>query len=114
MHWFQKGTNGIQIPPFTCGYGLKIYHWGFIIVNSKARLGNNCVIYPGVIVGRKDDGGVPTIGNNCFIGGGVKIFGAIHIGDNCTIAANSVVTKDFPDNCIIGGVPARIIKYKEI
>jgi serine O-acetyltransferase len=41
---------------------------------------------------------------------GVKIFGKVTIGDDVVIGANSVVTKDIPDNAIVGGIPAKIIK----
>ena len=44
---------------------------------------------------------------------GVKILGTVHIGNNVTIGANAVVTKDIPNNAIAGGVPARIIKIKD-
>ena len=111
--WFQRGTEGLQIPPHTVGFGLRIYHWGNIIINSNAKIGKNLTIYPGVIIGRTSDGGVPTIGNNVFVGGSAKIFGGIKIGDNCTIAANAVVVKDVPENSIVGGVPAKIIKFKK-
>lgn len=52
------------------------------------------------------------IGNNCVIYPGAKIFGKITIGDNCIIGANAVVNKSFPNDCVIGGVPAKIIKKK--
>ena len=54
--------------------------------------------------------GVPTIGDNVFLGLGCKVFGGITIGNNVIVAPNAVVTKDVPDNCVVAGVPARIIK----
>ena len=103
--------TGFQIPPNTIGSGLTIWHYGFIIVNSRAKLGKNCTLYSGVEIGhKKRDCPAPIIGNNCFIGAGTKIFGDIKIGNNVVIAPNAVVTKSFPDNCIIAGVPAKIIK----
>lgn len=50
------------------------------------------------------------IGSNCWIGGNVTILPGVTIGDNTTIGANSVVTKSFPGNCVIAGVPAKEIK----
>lgn len=106
--------TGFQIPPNVCGPGLRIFHYGWIIINEKSHIGENLTIYPGVEIGHKSrEGGAPYIGNNCFIGAGAKIFGSIHIGNNVTIAPNSVVTKDVPDNCIVGGIPFRIIKMKK-
>ena len=53
-----------------------------------------------------------TIGDNCYIGTGVTILGPITIGNNVTIAAGAVVNKDVLDNCIIGGIPAQILKKR--
>ncbi len=50
------------------------------------------------------------IGNNCWIGSKVTILDGVTIGDNCIIAAGSVVTKSIPANNIIGGVPAKVIR----
>ena len=103
--------TGLQIPPHTIGFGVKIYHWGWMIVNGKAKIGRNATVYPGVTVGRTDTG-VPTIGDNVFLGLGSKVFGGIHIGNDVTVAPNAVVVKDVPDHCVVGGVPAKIIKRK--
>lgn len=51
------------------------------------------------------------IGNNCWIGSKVTILDGVSIGNNCVVAAGSVVTKNFPDGVLIGGVPAKCIKY---
>lgn len=50
------------------------------------------------------------IGNNCWIGAGVVFLDGAEIGNGCVVAANTVVTKKFPDNVVIGGLPAKIIK----
>lgn len=50
------------------------------------------------------------IGKNCWIGSKVTILDGVVIGDNCVIAAGSVVTKSMPANSVIGGVPAKVIK----
>lgn len=51
------------------------------------------------------------IGNNCWIGAKVTILDNTIIGDNCIIAAGAVVKGTFPDNVVIGGIPAKIIKH---
>ncbi len=49
------------------------------------------------------------IGNNCWIGAGAVFLDGAKLGDGCVVAANAVVTKAFPDNSVIGGVPAKVI-----
>lgn len=106
----------IQISPNTCGYGLRLLHLsggGGILLNVN-KVGNYCRFNAGVLIGNKgSDEYRPIIGNNVGFGPGAKAFGKIYIGNNVFVAANAVVVSDVPDNCIIGGVPAKIIKtYK--
>lgn len=55
---------------------------------------------------------VPTVGDNVYIERGAKLIGKIMIGNNAAIGANAVVTKDVGDGEAVGGVPARVIKYR--
>lgn len=55
-------------------------------------------------------GGAPVIGDNCFIGTGAVVLGDIRVGNNVAIAAGAVVVHDVPDNVMVAGVPARVIK----
>ena len=48
----------------------------------------------------------------CFWGLEAKFFGGIAIGNNVIVAPNAVVVKDVPDNCVVAGVPAKIIKKR--
>lgn len=52
------------------------------------------------------------IGNDCWIGEGAFIVGGITIGDGAVVLANGVVTKDVPPYSIVGGVPAKVLKYR--
>lgn len=52
------------------------------------------------------------IGNNCWIGAGVTFLDGSSIGNGCVVGANALVTKNFPDNVVIGGVPAKILKER--
>ena len=61
--------------------------------------------------GRGDKKGCPIIGDRVYIGAGAKVIGKVRVGNNVAIGANSVVTKDVPDNAVVGGVPAKIINY---
>lgn len=51
-----------------------------------------------------------TVGNDVWIGGNVTVIAGVHIGNNVIIGAGAVVVKDVPDNSVVGGVPAKIIK----
>ena len=56
-----------------------------------------------------DKVGAITVGDNCFIGNSVKIMPGVKIGDNVIVGTGAIVTKDVPSNCIVAGIPARII-----
>jgi serine O-acetyltransferase len=106
---------GFSISPNTIGPGLSIAHRGAIVVNGGARIGANCRLHVGVNIGTeagKADS-APTIGDNCYIGPGAKIFGPITIGSGTVIGANAVVNKSFPEgNQTLAGVPAAVISNK--
>ena len=98
------------------GKGFYIGHYGGIFIGD-VKIGKNCNISQGVAIGfgrlGTDRFGVPTIGNYVYIAPGAKIFGAITIGNNVSIGANTVVSKDIPDNAIVVGNPGRIVGYQE-
>lgn len=96
---------GFSIPINVFNKGLSIAHYGSIVVNSKAVIGENCRIQENVTIGAT--GGsikAPQLGNNIFIGSGARIIGDITVADNIAIGANAVVTKSFTENDItLGG-----------
>ena len=105
---------GFDIDPYTFGPGLRLNHFGNIVVNQGAKIGMWCDIHQGVNIGsnRNVDGKLiaPVIGNNCWIGPGAKIFGEINIGSNVAIGANAVVNMSFGNCKTVAGVPAKIVK----
>lgn len=104
---------GFSISPNTFDKGLKLQHYGGIIINKDCRIGKNCSIRPFTVIGNKDDKRykeVPQIGDNVLIGANVVIIGGINIGNNVVIGAGSVVLDSVPDNCVIAGNPAKILK----
>lgn len=107
--------TGIMLFPNTIDKGLSLIHPGFRRIASFAHIGKNCTILPNVLIGRKEEGikADVYIGDNCYISTGVTILGPVTIGNNVTIGAGAVVNKNVPDNCVVGGVPAKIIKHKE-
>jgi len=104
---------GFQISAKTeIGEGLYLGHWGTIVVNPAAKIGKNCNIAHGVTIGQTNRGekkGVPTIGNEVWIGTNAVIVGGITIGNNVLIAPNAYVVNDVPDNSIVVGNPARLM-----
>ena len=86
-----------------------------VVIHSKSIIGENCTICQQVTIGGGNSRfpGVPVIGNNVYIAKGSIVMGGITIGNNVTIGANAVVTKPVPDNAIVAGVPAKILRIKE-
>lgn len=93
-----------------------------VVIHPKSTIGKNTLIMQHVTLGgnlgkaRVHEGKEfrsPMIGENVFIGPGVKILGAVIVGDNAQIGANAVVMKDIPRNGVAVGIPAKIIKILE-
>ena len=108
----KKGRKlGFSIPPNVFGPGLSIAHAGTVVVNANAKIGSNCRIHVCVNIGAdiSDGSKAPSIGDNCYIGPGVKAYGDIKIGNNVGMGSNAVVNKSFDSNLTIAGVPAKII-----
>ncbi|MCB7481313.1 serine O-acetyltransferase [Christiangramia sediminis] len=108
--------TGISIP-YSAKIGKEFYigHFGGVIINSRAIIGDNCNVSQGVTIGvsgRKNNRGVPKIGNNVYIGVNSVIAGPIEIGDNSVIGANSLVITNVPKDSTVLGVPASKISNK--
>lgn len=106
-----KDAPTLSIYCNNCGPGLFI-SYGFGTIINAHSIGKNCWIHQQVTIGVDihDKQGNPKIGNNVRITAGAKIIGKITIGDNVIVGANAVVVKDVPKNCVVAGVPARIIR----
>lgn len=103
----------ININPNVVGYGLRVPHLvGGVIINCKS-IGCKCTVNAGVIVGNNNKGGMAIIGNNVDLTVGCKVIGGVQIGNNVIVAPNSVVVKDIPDNAVVSGIPAKILRINE-
>lgn len=102
---------GFSIPINVFGPGLRINHYGYIVVNEMAKIGSWCDIHQGVNIGQNITGGAPQIGDNVWIGPGAKIFGEIQVADRVAIGANAVVNRSvIEEDVTVAGVPAGIKK----
>ena len=110
--------TGIEIHPSAkIGNRLFMDHGYGIVIGETAEIGDDVTIYQGVTLGgimpsiesdsQRNQKRHPSIGNNVIIGSGAQILGAIKVGDNARIGANSVVSRDVPPNVTVAGVPAR-------
>lgn len=104
MRFFRLGTKlGFSISPTSFGYGLVIPHNGTIVVGGKNKIGNYAVLHTSTCIASTDN----IIGDGLYLATGGKIVKNVILGDNVSIAANSVVNKSAKNgNCLLVGSPA--------
>lgn len=103
--------DSLYFGTYEIGGGLFIQH-GFSTSIDAERIGQNCWINQQVTIGYSGSEH-PTLEDGVTVHAGAKVIGGITMHRNSTAGANAVVVKDVPENAIVGGVPAKIIKMKE-
>jgi len=104
-----KPMPTLHLTSVEIGPGFFIQH-GYATAVSAHRIGSNCSINQCAAIGWTDRTRPPIIGNNVHIKNGAKVLGPITVGDNVIVGANAVVVKNVPPNCVVTGVPARIVR----
>ncbi|WP_296920403.1 sugar O-acetyltransferase [Megasphaera sp.] len=128
------GSHPWTAPGFRCDSGSNIHVGDNFLANfnvtildiGPVHIGDHVMIGPGTLIttvnhplsprGRRQHLGIMkpvTIGNDVWVGGNVTILPGVTIGNNVVVAAGAVVTKDVPDNCVVGGVPSKVIQTIE-
>ena len=107
--WYRPGDRYFIISKtLKMGGGFLLAHPYATILNADS-IGENFSCRHCTTLGAKANGR-PVIGDNVSLGANVTIVGYVHIGNNVVVGAGSVVVKDVPDNCIVAGNPAKIIR----
>ncbi len=105
------------------GPGLWMPHGGYVVI-GPVRMGRNCEIFQGVTLGESESTltgrppepgtppGVPALGDRVWVGPGAVIAGAVTVGDDASVGANSLVVHDVPPRGVVLGVPARLVSRR--
>ena len=104
--------SGAELQPkSSIGPGLVLKHTTGIVVGGEVVAGERLTLHQNVTLGdRRPFGGQPVLGDDVTVGAGACVLGPIRVGDRVVIAANSVVLDDLPDDAVVAGAPARIVK----
>jgi len=117
LSWFARLVTNIDIHPgATIGRCFFIDHGAGVVIGETAEIGDDVTLYHGVTLGGttwNKGKRHPTLGDGVVVGAGAKILGAITLGAQVRVGANSVVVKDVPSHRTVVGIPAKIVLRTE-
>lgn len=117
LSWFARFITNIDIHPgATIGRRFFIDHGAGVVIGETSVIGDDVTLYHGVTLGGttwNKGKRHPTLGDGVVIGAGAKVLGAITLGKNVRVGANSVVVKDVPADRTVVGIPAKIVLRTE-
>lgn len=107
---------GAEIHPGArLGPGFTLVHSSGVVIGGGVRTGVDCRVSQGVTLGEpgrgsKGPSGFPEVGDHVTFGAHAVVLGPVRIGDGSVVGANAVVTSDVPDNVVVAGSPARVVR----
>lgn len=108
MFFSPEKTLYINMPPEKIGGGIYIQH-GFSTIIGAKEIGENFHVNQQVTIGYNGQE-APIIRNNVKVTAGAIVIWNVTIGNNTTVGAGAVVIKDVPENTVVAGVPAKVVK----
>jgi len=117
LAWFARFFTNIDIHPgATIGRRFFIDHGAGVVIGETSDIGDDVTLYHGVTLGGttwNKGKRHPTLGDGVVVGAGAKILGAISLGAQVRVGANSVVVKDVPAHRTVIGIPGKIVLRTE-
>jgi serine O-acetyltransferase len=119
LGYFVRLLTGIEIHPGArIGSGVLIDHGMGVVIGATAVIEDDVTLYHGVTLGAKgsETGGKrhPTVKRGAFIGSGAKILGDVTVGAHSKVGAGSVVVRDVPPGTTVVGIPAKVVRSRNI
>lgn len=110
LHLATSLLTGIILPKTAeIGGGLRIFHFGGIVVHPGVRMGRNVTLGHGVTLGEREDGRLPVVEDDVVLSAYAQVLGGVRVGRGAKVGAMAVVIHDVPPGTTVAGVPAKVV-----